>query len=307
MVINMDEFKLTTPVAFIIFNRPDTTAQVFEQIRIAKPSKLYLISDAPRVGREDDVEKVKETREYVESHIDWECEVHKNYAETNMGCKNRVYTGITWVLSQEDRTMILEDDVVPTQQFFRYCQEMLEYYKNNPRVMMVSGTNLQKSVPIKNQYTFSCFSSIWGWATWKRAWDLYDPDVKDWPEVDKRGDLKCVQSGFAYLFLKRNVQSVYTKKKDTWDIQWDYCRHKNRGLGVVPKENMITNIGFDRADATHTTGGSDEDFSVGEMAFPINFNVPVKRDVDYDRAYINKYYGMKKVKAFITKKIKGEK
>ena len=297
-------FELNTPVAFIIFNRPDTTAQVFEQIRQAKPKKLYLISDAPREGREDDVEKVKQTREYVEQNIDWDCEVHKDYAEKNLGCKVRVYTGITWVLSQEDRTIILEDDVVPTQQFFRYCQDMLEYYKNNPRVMMVSGTNLQKGVPVKGQCTFSCFSSIWGWATWKRAWDLYDPEVKDWPEVDKSGQLRCVQSGFSYLFLKRNVNSVYTGKKDTWDIQWDYCRHKNRGLGVVPKENMINNIGFDRADATHTTGGSEEDFSVGEMDFPINFNVPVRRDVEYDRAYINKYFGMKKVVSFVSKKIK---
>ena len=122
-------FKLTTPVAFIIFNRPDTTKRVFEAIREAKPEKLYLISDAPREGREDDEAKVAETRAYVEEHIDWECQVKKNYATENMGCKMRVSSGITWVLEQEEDTIILEDDVLPNQDFFRYCQEMLEKYK----------------------------------------------------------------------------------------------------------------------------------------------------------------------------------
>ena len=295
-------FELTTPVAFIIFNRPDTTKEVFEKIREAKPKKLYLISDAPREGREDDVEKVNETREYVESHIDWECELHKNYAESNMGCKNRVYTGISWVLENEETTIILEDDVVPMPEFFRYCQEMLEHYKDNEKVMMVSGTNLLKNYKIDKQYTFSCFSSIWGWATWKRAWDKYDVDIKGWPEVPKNGTFKGVQSGLAYMFLKRNMDSVYNHVKDTWDIQWDYCRHINRGLGVVLKENMICNIGFDREDATHTSGSSDEDFSYGSINFPIDFNVEVKRDLDYDKAYIKKYYGMKKVMNFVKKK-----
>lgn len=295
-------FELTTPVAFIIFNRPDTTKEVFEKIREAKPKKLYLISDAPREGREDDVEKVNETRGYVESHIDWDCELHKNYAESNMGCKNRVYTGISWVLENEETTIILEDDVVPMPEFFRYCQEMLEHYKDNEKVMMVSGTNLLKNHKIDKQYTFSCFSSIWGWATWKRAWDKYDVDIKGWPEVHKNGTFKAVQSGLAYMFLKRNMDCVYNHVKDTWDIQWDYCRHINRGLGVVPKENMICNIGFDREDATHTSGSSDEDFSYGSINFPIDFNVEVKRDLDYDKAYIKKYYGMKKVMNFVKKK-----
>ena len=299
----MSEFHLNTPVAFIIFNRPDTTKEVFEQIRKAAPKKLYLISDAPRAGREDDIVKVEETRKYVEEHVDWDCEVYKNYAETNMGCRDRVASGISWVLKQEERTIILEDDVVPAQEFFRFCQEMLEAYEDNPRVMTVSGTNLLKSYRLGTPYTFSCFSSIWGWATWRRAWEKYDIDVADWPEVKKAGTMKKVQNGLAYLFLKRNVESVYTKKKDTWDIQWDYCRHKHHGLGIVPRENLICNIGFGREDATHTSGNSEEDFSYGNMQFPIEKNVPVKRDVLYDQAYIKKYFGVKKVINFIKKKV----
>lgn len=298
-----NEFKLTTPVAFIIFNRPDTTMQVFEKIREAKPEKLYIIADAAREGKEGEVEKVEETRRLVEEGIDWDCQIYKNYAEKNMGCKNRVSSGISWVLEQEEKTIILEDDVIPSNDFFRFQQEMLEHYKNNKKVMMVSGTNLLKNHTIEKQYTFSCFSSIWGWGTWARAWKYYDVDIKAWPEVHKSGHLKCVAPGFSYLFLKRNMDSVYNHIKDTWDIQWDFCRHNMRGLGVVPAVNMVENIGFDREDATHTNAKTDEDFSYGEMVFPLEFNEDVKRDAKYDMAYLKKYYGLSKVKNFVKKKI----
>ena len=299
------EFKLSVPVMMIIFNRPDTTKEVFEGIRRAKPPKFYIVSDAPREGREDDVEKVKACREYVESHIDWPCEVIKDYAETNMGCKMRMASGITNVLSKEPYTIILEDDVVPVPEFFRYCEEMLKLYENDERVMMISGTNLIRDHKIDAPYTFSCFSSIWGWATWARAWKDYDVDVKDWPELKKKGTLKTVQGdGFAYMFLTKHIDSVYTHEKDTWDIQWDYCRHTHHGLGIVPRENLIRNIGFDREDATHTTWHTEEDFSYGTVEFPLKKILPIKRDVEYDRAYIKKYYGVKKFAEALAKRFK---
>ena len=297
------EFRLTTPVAFIIFNRPDTTGEVLERIRKAKPTKLYLISDAPRAGREDDVRLVNETRSLVENGIDWECEVYKNYAEANMGCRDRVASGISWVLEKEDRVIILEDDIVVADDFFRYMQETLEYYKDNERVMMVSGTNLIKDYEIPGDYAFSCFSGIWGWGTWARAWKHYDVDIKDWPQIHKSGRFKCVMNGLAYIFLKRNMDSVYNHVKDTWDIQWDFCRYKYHGLGVVPKHNMVNNIGFGREDATHTSGESFEDFSYGSMNIPMQYNVEVARDVQYDKAYIKKYFGTRKVMNYIRKKL----
>lgn len=296
-------FELNTPVAFIIFNRPDTTALVFEKIREAKPKKLYVIADAARKDKEGEAEKVLATRKIIDEGVDWECEVHKNYAEENMGCKMRVSSGISWVLENEDRTIILEDDIIPSKDFFRFQQEMLEYYKDNTRVMMVSGINLIKKPVIESQYTFSCFPGIWGWGTWARAWKHYDVDVKAWPEVHKSGNFKCVMSGLGYMFLKRDIDSVYNHVKDTWDIQWDFCRHYMRGLGVVPAVNMIENIGFDRDDATHTTEKSSEDFSYGEMEFPIAFDVEVKRNTEYDAAYIKKYFGVGKIKNYVRKKI----
>ena len=299
----MNKKAFDIPVTLIFFNRPDTTARVFEKIKAAAPEKLYLVSDAPRSGNADDEKKVSECRRLVEDGIDWHCEVVKLYADTNMGCKRRVYTGIGEVLKKEEWTVILEDDVVPSEDFFPFCREMLIRYRDDRRVMMVSGTNLVKH-RMKGPYCFSCFSSIWGWATWARAWEKYDPDVTDWPELKQSGFMKGIQGGgFAYLFLKNNIEQVYTKKKDTWDIQWDYCRHKNHGLGIVPAVNMIDNIGFGREDATHTTWDATEDFSYGKMKFPLDF-VPVSRDEKYDRSYIRKYFGWRKLVDYVMKRVR---
>lgn len=295
---------LHTAVALIIFNRPDTTSKVLEQIKKVQPPRLYLISDAPRKNRQQEAQLVKETRAYVEAQIDWDCQVFKNYAEENMGCRDRVSSGITWLFQQEEKAIILEDDVVPTREFFFYCQELLDKYQDQKDVMMISGTNLVPQPEIKDSYTFSYYSSIWGWATWRRAWELYDVEVKDWPQAHKEGRLRRIQNGLAYLFLKRNMDSVYTKKKDTWDLQWDFCRYEHSGLGIVPKVNMIENIGFNRADATHTTGNSTEDFTCGVMQLPLQHPEAIQRNMAYDKAYIKKYFGVRKVVEFIKKKLR---
>jgi len=299
----MNEFKLTTPVAFIIFNRLDTTKEVFEKIREAKPQKLYIISDAAR--NEAESEKVTQTRNYVENNIDWECEVHKNYAESNMGCKKRVASGISWVLEQEENTIILEDDCIPKKEFFQYCQEMLERYKDNPEVMMVTGTNLIGDKEISHDYTFSYFSMIWGWATWKRAWNLYDVQIPLWPDAKKSKKMLPVYGRLSYFFFERDTDKVYHNEKDTWDIQWDFTRLYYQGLGVVPKGNLINNIGFNREDATHTTGESFEDFTYGEISFPLKHPASVVRNIKYDKAYLKKYFGMRKVVNFVRKKFAG--
>ena len=297
----MNDFQLTTPVAFIIFNRPDTTQQVFDQIRMAKPSKLYIISDAAR----NDVEqkKVNETRKIVEDQIDWQCDVHKNYAKENMGCRMRVASGITWVLEHEEDTIILEDDCVPKQEFFRYCQEMLEYYRYDKNVMMVSGTNLIGNKDISGDYTFSYFSGIWGWATWRRAWSLYEVEIPLWPESKQNKRLLPIYGNLSYRFFKRDADKVYNHQKDTWDIQWDFTRMYYQGLGIVPSGNLIYNIGFNREDATHTTGQSFEDFSYGVMNFPISLGQEVKQNKLYDKAYLKKYFGIRKLINYMRKKL----
>ena len=290
-------------IAFIIFNRPDTTKEVFEKIAEVKPRRLYLISDAPREGNEDDKVKVRECRAYVESRIDWPCHLTKIYADKNMGCRDRVYTGITEVFEHEEKAVIIEDDVVPGPGFFEFMEEMLNMYEHEPKVMMVSGTNLLRNYRMQEPYCFSCFPSIWGWGSWARAWKYYDVDVSDWPQRKEDGSLKGIYGPLTYNYLKLDIERVYTKEKDTWDIQWDYCRHVHRGLGIVPRANMVRNIGFDREDATHTKSSTKEDFSYGEMKLPLNLRLPVRRSREYDRAYLNKYFGLSKITGFIKKKL----
>lgn len=306
------KFVFNTAIAFIIFNRLDTTMKVFEVIREMKPPRLYLIADAPRYGREEDESKVKNTRQYVESHIDWECEVYKNYAEENMGCKRRIASGLDWVFSKEEYAIILEDDILPVRDFFRFCQEMLIKYKNNQKVMMISGLNLIDTYQIKEPYTFSCFSSIWGWATWKRAWKKMDVDMKNWPNDRKAGKINYVANPISLLWIKWNLEYCYRNEIDSWAYPWGYARYRNDGLGIVPRENLIVNIGTNHEDAAHMKGEYKYNFKCGSVSFPIELHPEVKRNMKYDREYIRVNFNAwtawkewnKKAVGFIIKKLK---
>lgn len=281
--------KIYTPVMFVIFNRLDVTKQVFEEIRKAKPEKLYIVSDCWRDTKPYEKQKVLEVRNYVESNIDWDCIIKKDYAEVNYGCRKRVSSGVSWVLSQEESVIVLEDDILPSQTFFEYCQNLLELYKNDEKVMMISGNNNIKDV-IEKEYTFSCFSGVWGWATWKRAWKYYDDNMSDWPTNRKKGTLKYVMPGPSYLTLRSYFDYVYRRTLDSWAYVWLYCMCKNNGLGIVPRENLIKNIGFESEDATHTSGKSKYSFKIGNYDFPLKKISVVKRNQLYDKTYIKKVY-----------------
>lgn len=298
------EKKLYTPVTLIIFKRKDTTKKVIDILRKVKPSKLYIVADAARNNRDDEEEKVKKTREYVENAIDWECEIYKNYATENMGCKKRVESGISWVLEKEESTIILEDDIVPNEDFFFFCQEMLERYKDSPEVLMVSGYKRINDYVTDKPYFFSAFSSIWGWATWRRAWKLYDKNMEKWEQVKKNGELKWLMKFPSLLWIYWNTEYTYRKEIDTWDYVWSYSRYMNHGLGIVPSVNLIENVGIGSEDATHTKKGEKRDFSYGEMKFPLD-EVVIVREEGYDYEYIKRYYNASlAVKEVMRKSIK---
>ena len=161
----MGEFKLETPVLFLVFNRPDTTAQVFEAIRQAKPPRLYVASDGAREDKEGELEKVKQVREIV-SQVDWNCEVKTLFRDKNLGCKIAVSSAIDWFFEQEEMGIILEDDCLPHPTFFRFCQELLERYRDDERIGMISGNNFQFGRKCTDySYYFSMYSHIWGWAS----------------------------------------------------------------------------------------------------------------------------------------------
>ncbi len=243
---------IKSPVAFFIFKRPEETAKVFETIRKARPAELFIVADGPRNGEE---KHYTDAARKVVENIDWPCKVERNYAENNLGCRQRVWSGIDWVFSKVDRAIILEDDCLPDQVFFTFCDELLERYAFNERVMHIGGTNFQQDNPLfkpQTSYYFSRIAQIWGWATWKRAWRKYDGRLESLPTVKKDEVFSNVfpnrttRHYFEYLFTR-----TAEDKNDTWDIAWTYTCFKEKGLCIMPASNLISNIGA-TASATHT-------------------------------------------------------
>lgn len=244
-----------TSVAFLIFNRPDLTQIVFEAIAKVKPKMLFVVADGPRFPEEAD--KCEQARAVIDN-IDWECEVFKNYSDKNLGCGRRISSGIDWVFSSVDEVIILEDDCLPVESFFSFCEELLERYRNDERIMTISGNNFQSGQHRSEySYHFSKYNGCWGWATWRRAWRHYDYEMKTWPEF-KRGEMlqMVCEDPYEQKFWTMLFDSMYENpaKIDTWDHQWKYACWSQNGLAIEPSVNLVSNIGLDRPDATHTTG-----------------------------------------------------
>jgi hypothetical protein len=285
------DFQLTTPVAFIIFNRPDTTERVFAEIAKAKPPKLLVVGDGARTNREGEAAKVAATRAIID-RVDWPCEVLTNFSETNMGCKRRVSSGLDWVFEQVEEAIILEDDCLPHPTFFRFCQELLEKYRDDQRVGMISGDNFQFGHHLNDDsYYFSNFNHIWGWASWRSRWQHdYDVAMKYWPKIrEERGvndwfRTKAEQDSFADTYEK-----VHQNKIDTWDYQWNFGSRLNGRIAVMPNVNLISNIGFG-AEATHTIGGSElADMAVEEMVFPLKHPKAVFASISLDKRFSSRF------------------
>lgn len=266
----MAEWQLRTPVAFIIFNRADTTERVFEAIAKARPPKLLVIGDGARDNRLGEADRVAATRAIID-RVDWECEVLTNFSERNLGCKRRVSSGIDWVFEQVEEAIILEDDCLPEPSFFRYCEELLEKYRDDHRVCLIGGTNVQSGLRhADSSYYFSRYPHIWGWASWRRAWQCYDVKMSDWPRSRREGWLReWLGSRSQETFWRMCFDRVSSGEIDTWDYQWVYACWKQRMFAITPDRNLIANIGF-RPDATHTTGESQfADMPVTAMGFPL--------------------------------------
>lgn len=245
---------INTPVAFIIFNRSDVTERVFQAIRYAQPQKLFVISDGPRGDRPGEAEKCAAARAVIDQ-VDWECEVLTNHSDTNLGCKRRVSSGIDWVFSQVEEAIILEDDCLPAPSFFQFCQTLLEKYRYDDRVMAISGNNFQGGQSRTDySYFFSRYNYVWGWASWRRAWQHYDVKMKTWPEFVRSKYMEDISDGEEEKkFWTDNFQNVYDGLTDTWDYQWIYACWCQGALSIVPDSNLVSNIGFG-VDATHTKG-----------------------------------------------------
>ena len=267
---------MNTPVALIIFNRPDKTQKVFDEIAKAKPGKLFVIADGPRKDHPGDNEKCIAARKLIDQ-VNWDCEVFKNYSDTNLGCGRRPATGISWVFENVEQTIILEDDCIPSLTFFRYCEEMLERYKDDERVMTICGmkTIYGEDKPNPFSYSFRLMGHFWGWATWRRAWQHYDFKLKLWGELrNSSWLLDILENPMAVEYYVDKFDRAYNCNGniDYWDYQWLFTCLSQKGLSIVPNKNLINNIGFGE-DATHTKSIINHQKFVNlakeEMVFPL--------------------------------------
>jgi len=240
------------PILVIAFNRPDHASKILEAIRVIQPSQLYLAIDGPRTGNMADETAVEKTKLVFEG-IDWPCTITRLYRDKNLGCKRAVSGAITWFFEHVESGIILEDDCLPAKDFFLFCEDMLERYKDETTVMHINGVNYQMGNHRgKADYYFSKVCHVWGWASWKRAWQRYDIDLN---HIDTFFDDNLYKSVINYKsakpFWKGSFVNTRNGMVDTWDYQWVFTIWKNNGLVVAPNYNLISNIGFD-ALATHT-------------------------------------------------------
>lgn len=293
----MDKLLVKTPVLFLIFNRPDTTKQVFEQIRQAKPPRLYVAADGPRVDNKDDVLKIAKAREIV-TKIDWPCELKTLFRDKNLGCKKAVSESITWFFNQEEQGIILEDDCLPHSEFFPFCEILLDKYVNDPRVFAITGNNFQNNVwHGEASYYYSKYMMCWGWASWRRAWNNYQVNIPFWPEWSKsKAWLDHTPDKIERKYWERIFEKMFLNKIDTWDYPWVASIWHKGGLTVTPNVNLVSNIGF-REDATNTMSQNDK-FSrlpinnIGDLKYPKN----IQRNIEADNWTFNYHYGGKNLR-----------
>lgn len=302
---------MKTPIAFLIFNRPDTTKKVFEVIRQAQPSKLLIVADGPRPDRPTDLKKCADTRAIVNC-IDWDCEVLTNYSEINLGCKQCVSSGLNWVFNLVEEAIILEDDCVPHPTFFPFCEELLDRYRNDERIMVIAGDNFQLARQrTKYSYYFSRYPHCWGWATWRRAWKYYDKEMKLWPEIRDENWLDSVlEDPEALEYWTQIFQTTYENRNNSWAYSWGLSCWVQSGLTILPNVNLITNIGFD-VESTNTVNRESPlaNLPIQEMYFPLQHPPFVMRHAEADRftqnsVFRNSLLGkvQRKIKKFLLTK-----
>jgi hypothetical protein len=207
------------------------------------------------------------------------------FRDSNLGCKRAVSSGISWFFEQEEEGIILEDDVLPSPSFFQFCDGLLERYRSDPRVMHISADYFAGTdVEIPTSYVFSRYTHIWGWASWRRAWSLYDPDIKSWPSIRASASSRVLDGPPQQrAYWTRVFDMVHAGAIDTWDYQWQFCCWNHQGLAAVPSVNLARNVGFD-ADATHTHSAPAwlEALEAEDLRFPLRHPSDVTRNTAVD-------------------------
>lgn len=282
---------MNTPVAIIVFNRPDCTSEILKVLQQIKPTHLLVIADGPRPHVPGDAARCIEVRQLIDEMVNWNCRVDKNYSDFNLGCKRRPETGIDWVFDQVEEAIILEDDCLPDQSFFPYCQSLLQKYRYDERIMMISGYCFFDTPSHRSDsYYFSYLASTWGWATWRRAWRLNDPFLDNWSIISES---KLIEKLFPEKVHSKYWYDVFARildgrLSDAWDYQWQLACWANSGYRIFPKVNLIKNIGHG-ADATHTFSPNIYSNELKTIELPLNSPQIMTRSYDSDRQIMNSF------------------
>ncbi len=286
--MHTNEKQLETAVLFITYKRLDTTVQVFKAIKQARPKRLYISSN---IGRNtEEIKQVVAVRKYLEENIDWECQVSKLIRTEYLSAKFSISGAIDWFFENEEMGIILEDDCLPSQSFFCFCEELLEKYKGDMRIGQISGFNPLGNFDFNGvSYGFSKFGPIWGWASWRRAWKLYDVNMKTWPEIKKNKYIDFFTDSQREKEWRESIfDKTYKNEIDTWDYQWSYSKLISNQLSIIPHVNLIKNIGFG-SESTHTTGKADNNFLVSFEILDVNHTQYILRNKKFDHLYMEKF------------------
>ena len=282
----MIEYKCTSPILIIIFNRPQFVKKLINILRRVQPSRVYVVADGPREGEIGDIANCSNAINEIDK-IDWKCHIEKKYSETNLGCGLNPSQGISWALDRSEEVIILEDDCMPSIDFFKYCDELLKKYRDEERIMMISGNNHTfGKFDFKSSYEFSHHTQTYGWATWRRSWCKYDLSMKKWPALDSLMWLKeKTGSNKSAKFWYRIFEMCYKKELESaWDYQWTFCCWINSGLNIIPSVNLVSNVGFNDA-GTHEIdpGHIISKVPLGKIDFPLTHPQQLKSDKKLDR------------------------
>jgi hypothetical protein len=253
--VDNQEKNVQPPLLFLVFNRPDTTAEVLKAIQAQRPERLYVACDGPRDGRPDEREAVHRVRQMIAEAVDWPCNLQTLYRDTNLGCKKAVSSALDWFFENEEAGIILEDDCLPHPDFWRFCGELLDKYADDERVFMISGDNFQEGKRVSDDsYYVSALTHIWGWAAWRRSWQKVDLDLSGYDEWVQRGGLKRLFGpGRWERAWKRTFERYRQGRYNTWDYPFLFAAWKHDQYALLPSVNLVSNIGFGHQGATHTT------------------------------------------------------
>lgn len=285
------------PVLLTVFNRPLETRQVLARLKQVRPPVIFVAADGPREERTDDPHLCQEVRRLVAEEIDWAAEVITNFAPLNLGLRRRMASAISWALENEDRVIVLEDDCLPDPSFFRFCTELLERYADDPRVGVITGDNFQpEGFECRESYYFSRYPHCWGWATWRRAWELYDDPMSDWPAVRESTWLRSFfPSSLEELYWRQIFDKTHRGEIQSWAYRWTYSCWRREMLTATPTRNLVTNIGIGAAASnTRDAERGKHGLAARAIHFPLVHPANVIRNVSADATAQQNAFGLAK-------------